>query len=103
MCIRDSTWYYGEEELDLAALKSAIRSLSADSAHSFTDETPSQKEEISLTLTLDNEAFPQVSIQLYRYDGASCLAVVDGETVSLIDRSQVVDLIEAVQAIVLGS
>ena len=97
------TWYYGEEELDLASLKSSIRALSTEDADSFTNETPSQKEEISLTLTLDNEAFPQVSIQLYRYDGASCLAVVDDETVSLIDRSQVVDLIEAVQAIVLGS
>ena len=41
-------------------------------------------------------------MQFYRYDGASCLAVVDGEPVSLVVRSAVVDLMEAVRAIVLN-
>lgn len=41
-------------------------------------------------------------MQFYRYDGASCLAVVDGEPVSLVARSAVVDLMEAVRAIVLN-
>ena len=92
-------WYYGEEELDIADLQSALEDLSADS---FTDEAPSEKEEISLTVYLDNENFPQVKIQLYRYDGSLCLAVVDGETVSLVDRSAVMELVEAVQSIVLN-
>ena len=70
-------------------------------AEEFTDERPDQKEEISLTVHLDNENFPQVAIKLYRYDGSHCLAVVDGESVSLVDRTAVVDLIEAVHAIVL--
>ena len=92
-------WYYGEEELDIADLQGALEDLSADS---FTDEAPSEKEEISLTVYLDNENFPQVKIQLYRYDGSLCLAVVDGETVSLVDRSAVMELVEAVQSIVLN-
>ena len=71
-------------------------------ADSFTDETPTGKEEIGLTVYLDNENFPQVEIRLYRYDGSLCLAVVDGETVSLVDRSAVMDLVEAVQTIVLN-
>lgn len=62
----------------------------------------SQKEEISLTVCLDNESYPQVSIALYRYDGAYCLAVVDGQPVSLVARTAVVSLIEAVHAIVLS-
>lgn len=95
----ERVWYYGEEELDIADLQSALESLAADS---FTDEAPAEKEEISLTVYLDNENFPQVKIQLYRYDGSLCLAVVDGETVSLVDRSAVMDLVEAVQAIVLN-
>lgn len=37
---------------------------------------------------------------LYRYDGSLCLAEVDGNPVSLVERSHVVDLIEAVRAIV---
>ena len=41
-------------------------------------------------------------IEFYRYDGNDCLAVVDGEAVSLVERSYVVDLVEAVNAIVLN-
>ena len=94
----DKTFYYGEEELDIADLQSALETMSAAS---FTEEEPTQKEEISLTVHLDNAAHPSVAIALYRYDGEQCLAVVDGEPVSLIPRSYAVDLIEAVNAIVL--
>lgn len=92
------SWSYGGEELEIGDLQEALEALRADS---FTTEKPAQKEEISLTVYLDNENFPQVKIDLYRYDGSYCLAVVDGESVSLVERSQVVDLIEAVYAIVL--
>lgn len=94
----DRTYYYQDKELEMAPLNSAIRSLSADS---FTDEEAKEKLEISFVVYLDNENYPQVEVELYRYDGDYCLAVVDGETVALIERSQVVDLIEAVNAIVL--
>ncbi len=95
----ERVWYYGEEELDIADLQNALETLSADS---FVDEAPTEKEEISLTVYLDNDNFPQVKIQLYRYDGSLCLAVVDGEPISLVDRSAVMELVEAVQAIVLN-
>lgn len=91
-------WYYDGEEIDVASLKSALSALKADS---FTDREADQKEEISLTVYLDNENYPQIEIDLYRYDGSLCQAVVNGESVSLVERSQVVDLIEAVQTIVL--
>ena len=95
----ERVWYYGEEEIEISRVKGALEDLSADS---FTDESPSEKEELSMTLYLDNENFPQVEVQLYRYDGSLCLAVVDGESVSLIDRSAVIELVEAVQEIVLN-
>ena len=95
----ERAWAYQEEELEIADLQSALEALTADE---FTDERPAQKEEISLTVYLDNENFHQVQIKLYRYDGSHCLAVVDGESVSLVDRTAVVNLIEAVHAIVLG-
>ena len=94
----DKTFHFGEEEVDVADLQSALEGLTADS---FTQEEPTQKEEIALTVYLDSEVHPSVQIQLYRYDGENCLAVIDGEPVSLIPRSAVVDLIEAVNAIVL--
>lgn len=94
----DRTFLYNEEELDIGDLQDALEDLTATE---FTDETPAEKEEISLTVSLDNETFPQVVIRLYRYDGETCLAVVDGSPVCLVERSAVVDLMEAVNAIVL--
>lgn len=91
-------WYYQEEELEMEDVRSATRGLRAGS---FTDKMPDQKEEISLTIYLDNENYPQVHVQLYRYDGKNCIGVVDGEAVALVERTRVVDLIEAVNSIVL--
>lgn len=102
-------WYYQYEDVDvledpeeisLSELESALLALSADS---FTDELPTEVEEIGLTLHLDSENFPTVSISLYRYDGSFCLAVVDGTPVSLISRASVMTLVEAVQTIVLNA
>lgn len=87
------------ETLDLTDFED---SLSALSANSFTNEKPTEKEEIRFTLHLDNETFPTVEIVLYRYSGTECLAVVDGESVSLVPRSSVMELVEAVQTIVLS-
>ena len=71
----ERTFYYGEEEVDLGDLRSAL----ADAlAAEFTSEAPTQKEEIRLTLHLDSEAYPQTELVFYRYDGDSCLAVADG-------------------------
>ena len=96
----ENVWYYGEDKIDAAALEDALVSLLAES---FTDEKPSGKCEIALTLTLDNERFPELDIALYRHDGSSCIAVVDGETIGLVPRGEAVSLIEAVNAIVLGA
>lgn len=93
------SYYYQEELVDLTDIQNALTALTADS---FTTETPTGKKEISLTVTLDLENTPSVQIEFYQYDGSSCLAVVDGEPVSLVARSSVVDLVEAINAIVLN-
>lgn len=99
-------WYFREEEgaeagepLDMTSLETGLNNLRASQ---FTSESPSQKEEIRLTLYLNSENFPQVEIVMYRYDGTSCLAQVDGEIQSFVPRSAVVDLVEAVQTLVLN-
>lgn len=94
----ERTWFYQEEEVEITSLRGDLGSLTASE---FTNERPTQKEEVSLTIYLDNENFPQVQIKLYRYDGSHCLAMVDGASVSLVERSAVVNLIEAIHAIVL--
>ena len=92
------TYYYQEEELEMAGIRNAVRKLKAKT---FTDEEPNQKEEIGLTIYLDNENYSEVRIQLYRYDGKDCIAVVDGVPAAVVERSSVVDLMEAVNSVVL--
>jgi len=91
-------YYYQEREIDASEFQNAVNNLKAVS---FTGEQPTQKEEIGVTIYLNHERYPEVSIKLYRYNGTECLAVIDGKTVSLVDRADVVDLIEAVYGIVL--
>lgn len=94
----ERVYYYQDEELEMAGIRSAVGALKANV---FTDEEPDQKEEIGLTIYLENENYPEVRVQLYRHDGKDCIAVVDGEPVASVERSYVVDLIEAVNSIVL--
>ena len=96
----EGTWTYNGEEFDVYDLRTALRAISVSS---FTDETPTGQEEISLTVHLDNENFPTFTLTLYRLDGTNCIATVDGKAVALVSRSQTVDLIEAVNELTLGS
>lgn len=96
----EGTWTYQGVEFDIFDFSYALRALSATS---FTDEAPTGQEEISLTLHLDNEEFPTFTLTLYRLDGESCIACVDGESVAFVSRDKAVDLIEAVRAVTLGA
>ena len=80
----DRVYTYNDAEIDLTDIQTAIEALTADS---FTTEAATGQEEIALTLHLDNEDFPTVTIRLTRYDGSLCLAEVDGESVCLVSRS----------------
>ena len=92
-------WYFGGEKIDIADIEAAIASLSVSR---FAKDTSPGATEISFTAVLDMEGSPEVSVRLYRIDGESCLASVNGESIGYVPRSQVVNLIEAVNAIVLG-
>lgn len=96
----EGTWSYNGEEFDAFNFSYALRALSASS---FTDEKPTGQEEISLTLHLDNEDFPAFTLTLYRCDGETCIAEVDGEPVAFVSRSQTVDLVEAVRTLTLSA
>lgn len=50
---------------------------------------------------MDNDNYPETTIQLYRYNGDECIAVVDREPVAFVARASVVDLVEAVNGVVL--
>ena len=89
-------WYYDGEEVDITDVEAAITNLSVSR---FARDTASGQVEISLSATLEGGA--EVSLRLYRIDGESCLAYVDGESVGYVARSLAVELMEAVNAIVL--
>jgi hypothetical protein len=95
------TYTYLDNEIDVTSVKSALTALSADS---FTDEQPTGKQELGLTLyvTTGEDSESTITINLYRYDGEYCIAEINGEPVSLVSRSSVTDLIEAIYAIVLN-
>lgn len=95
----ERVYSYNGTEVDLTDFTDALETLTADS---FTKEAATGQEEISLTLHLDNEDFPTVTIRISRYDGELCLVEVDGESVSLVSRSEAMDVVEAVQSIVLS-
>lgn len=94
----ERSYYYEKEELDISDFKSALKGMEVTS---FTEKEATEKKEISMIVHLDNENYPEVELEFYRYDGEHCLAVVDGEPTALVSRSDVVDLVEAVNAIVL--
>ena len=93
----DVSWYYDGEKIDFAGVEAAIGGLSVSR---FSSDPASGATEVSLSATLGSGA--EIRLSLYRADGESCLAFVDGEGVGYVPRSQAVDLIEAVNAIVLG-
>ena len=95
----EHVWYYGEEKLSIGDFQTALTGLTAAT---FTTEQPSGKEELRLTVTLDNENVPSVELTIYRYDGSFCLVTVDGTPTALVSRSAAMNLVESVNAIVLN-
>lgn len=96
----DSTvWSFDGNEVDATDFETALTGLTASS---FTDQEPTGGEEVELTLYLTDDNFPSVKITLYRQDGTYCLAQVDGASMCLVERSAVVNLVEAINGIVLG-
>ena len=95
----DDTYKYNDEEIESTTLRNAITSLVADS---FTSDTSTNQKEISITLNLDNEDYKTYKMDFYRYDGTLCLVYVDDKPYAYVSRSSVVDIIEAVNQIVLN-
>lgn len=95
----DRKWYYGDAEMDIAEIQ---RTLAGLKASEFAQDAPTGKLELSVTAALDLEGEPRGKIELYRKDGTSCTAVVDGTPIASVERSQVVELMEAVNAIILN-
>ena len=75
----------------LAALESALEALRISE---FTQDKAAGTEELSVTIHLNKENAPERKLEFYQLDGDSCVAVVDGETVGRVPRTQMAALKE---------
>ena len=90
-------YFYGDKEIDIVDIATAAQAVEAAD---FSDSAQIGKQEIRLELVLPEDR--SINVELYRLDGSSCFAKVDGKPVGTVPRQQVVDLQEAVNTIVLG-
>lgn len=94
----ENTYLYNDKEIDITDLRTALEAVSATS---FINDASKDDQELSLTLHFSNETNNTMSLTFYRYDGENCLAEVNGKITALVSRSAVIDLSEAINAIVL--
>ncbi len=89
----------GDETIDIDTLMSTIDALAIDS---FDSSASFKTQEFAMTIYLDNDDYPSVSVKAYQYDGDYCVILVDNQTIGLATRSLTVALKEAMTSIVLG-
>ncbi len=95
----ETVWTYEEAEIEISDVQSALNSLRAET---FSEAAPEGQQEIGLTIHMENDYADTMEILLYRVDGTVCLCQVNGESIAMVSRGSAVDLIEAVNAIVLN-
>ena len=95
----DVRFIYNDKEIENFDFEESLTLLNATS---FTEDKPTGEKELSLLVSVDSNASPQITIDIYRYDGESCLVTVDGNSLAYINRDNVIDLKEAVNGFVLA-
>lgn len=86
-------------EVDFDDIQSAVDGLDINT---YNTETSNKKQEIAITVHLDNKDYPTLTLCAYQYDGENCLVALNDTTLGFAKRCLVVDLQEAVNAVVLG-
>lgn len=64
----------------------------------YNTETSDKKQEVTMTVHLDNKDYPILALCAYQYDGENCLVMLNDTTLGFAKRSLVVDLQEAINA-----
>jgi hypothetical protein len=79
---------------------SELESLSSATTSGKADVSPDGKEEvISFVFYRDNENYPKVTLEFYRYDSSSYITVLNGETTVLADSSTIDSISESFLAL----
>ena len=80
-----------EDAPDYTNIRKAINNLGVER---YTEDAEIGKLELSLVINLDNERYPSLNISIYRHNGDSCIVRWGGDTYCVVERRDVVDLIE---------
>lgn len=97
---KDATYTIGGSPVDASGILTALDTM--ESTSYAAGISPERGEEIRFLFHQDHSAYPQVELVLYQYDADVCLVMLNGEATVFVARSQVIDLTEAVNQLVLG-
>lgn len=94
----DITYLKDDEEIEFEDVVTAIQDLEIEE---YTNDIPQKTMELSLKLHLDNEKYPTLTIKIYKYDSSNCILVFNDSYKALVNREDVVNLIEEINNAVL--
>lgn len=94
----ETVWKLNGEEAEFASVLTSLTAM--DSNGYGTGITPECSAEISFRITRDQNE--DVELTFYQYNSTSCLVTLNGESTVTVAREDVVELVEAVNGIVLG-
>ena len=95
----ESVWTLDGTEIDFQPVFTDLISL--ESSGSEDGLSPERSAEISFVFHLNTDDFHTIELTFYQYDSTSCLVGFNGETRLMTDRDAVVELVEAVNELVL--
>lgn len=96
---KGNTFSIDGDEIDFDAVEKAVDGLKITE---YNSETTDKKQELAVTVTLNNKEHPELAVTIQQYDGENCLVTLNGTTLGFASRSNVVSLTEVVKAITLG-
>lgn len=95
----ESVWTLDGTEIDFQPVFADLISL--ESSGSQDGLSPERSAEISFVFHRNTDDFQTIELTFYQYDSTSCLVGFNGETRLMTDRDAVVELVEAVNELVL--
>lgn len=95
----ETIWLLSGEEAELDDITALLDAM--DSSGYAAGLTPERSEEIRFTIHRDHETYPEVELVFYRYDSTTCLTTLNGEATVFVSRTDVVELVEEVNSLVL--
>ena len=97
----ESVVLYNDCEVSVSSIETALDALEVTQFQDY--KTPGSELECSITLSTTLEDYPTLTVELYTCDGDSCFAVMNGENLGLVSRSQMVTLREAILTEILNA